>query len=92
LGDHAAGTVVAYREPAARHAAVPEAPPVTPPVPLGLDEQRTVLDYATRAGSLTQQRAEELALLAPRLTGTHDGALARERLLGIASFLVGRRA
>ena len=51
-----------------------------------------MLDYATRAGTLTQERAEELALLAPRLTGTRDGALARDRLLGIASFLVGRRA
>jgi len=92
LGDIAAGTVVVYREPATRHAAVPEAPPLPPPVPLTLDEQRTVLDFATRASSLTQERAEELALLAPRLTGTADGALARARLLSIASFLIGRRA
>jgi uncharacterized RDD family membrane protein YckC len=92
LGDFAAGTVVVYREPATRHAAVPEAPPLAPPVPLGRDEQRTLLAFATRAATLTQERAEELALLAPRLTGTRDGALARQRLLGIASFLVGRRA
>lgn len=92
LGDLAAGTVVVYREPAVRHAAVPDAPPMVPPVPLTLDEQRTVLDFATRSGMLTQERAEELALLAPRLTGTADGALARARLLSIASFLIGRRA
>ena len=92
LGDIAAGTVVVYREPAVRHAAVPNAPPTPPPMPLTLEEQRTVLDFATRAGTLTQERAEELALLAPRLSGTQDGALARTRLLSIANFLIGRRA
>jgi uncharacterized RDD family membrane protein YckC len=92
IGDIAAGTVVVYREAAARHAAVPEAPPAPPPVPLTLAEQRTVLDFASRAASLTQERAEELALLAPRLTGAAEGALARMRLLSIANFLIGRRA
>jgi uncharacterized RDD family membrane protein YckC len=92
LGDIAAGTVVVYREPATRHAAVPEAPPAAPLVPLTLEEQRTVLDFASRAGSLTQERAEELALLAPQLTGTAQGALARMRLLSIANYLIGRRA
>jgi uncharacterized RDD family membrane protein YckC len=92
LGDIAAGTVVVYREPATRHAAVPEAAPAAPPMPLTLEEQRTVLDFASRAGSLTQERAEELALLAPRLTGTTDGATARVRLLAVANFLIGRRA
>ncbi len=91
IGDIAAGTVVVYREAAARHAAVPEAPPAPPPVPLTLAEQRTVLDFASRAASLTQERAEELALLVPRLTGAADGALARMRLFAIASFLIGRR-
>jgi uncharacterized RDD family membrane protein YckC len=92
IGDIAAGTVVVYREAAARHAAVPEAPPAPPPVSLTLAEQRTVLDFASRAASLTQERAEELALLVPRLTGAADGALARTRLLAIANFLIGRRA
>lgn len=92
LGDIAAGTVVVYREPATRHAAVPEAPPAAPLVSLTLEEQRTVLDFASRAGSLTQERAEELALLAPQLTGMAQGALARMRLLAIANYLIGRRA
>lgn len=92
LGDLAAGTVVVYREPSARHAAVPEAPPAPPPVPLTLGEQRAVLDFAARSGTLTTERADELAALAPRLTGTEDGALARARLLSIANFLIGRRA
>ena len=63
LGDIAAGTVVVYREAAVQHAAVPHAPPVPPPLPLPLAEQRAVLDLATRSGSLTAERAEELAAL-----------------------------
>lgn len=92
LGDIAAGTVVVYREPATRHAAVPSAAPIAPPMPLTLPDQRTVLDFATRAASLNAERAQELALLVPQLTGTHDGPQALDRLLSIASFLIGRRA
>jgi uncharacterized RDD family membrane protein YckC len=92
LGDIAAGTVVVYREPAMRHAAVPDAAPEPPAVPLTLSEQRTVLDLATRVSSLTPERAEELALLAPQVTAAHDGPSALARMLGIANFLIGRRA
>jgi uncharacterized RDD family membrane protein YckC len=91
LGDIAAGTVVVYREPAVRHAAVPDAVPLAPPVALSLTEQRVVLDFAIRSASLTPERAQELALLVPQLTGTRDGALALQRLQSIASFLIGRR-
>lgn len=92
LGDIAAGTVVVYREPAMRHASIPEATPLAPPVPLTLAEQRTVLDLATRTAALSPERAQELALLVPQLTGTQDGAIALQRLLAIANFLIGRRA
>jgi uncharacterized RDD family membrane protein YckC len=92
LGDIAAGTLVVYREPAARHATIPEAPPAAPAIPLSPGEQRTVLDFAARSASFTPERAQELALLVPQLTGTADGAAALQRLLSIASFLVGRRA
>ncbi len=92
LGDIAAGTVVVYREAAAQHAAVPHAPPVPPPLPLPLAEQRAILDLATRSGSLTAERAEELAALVPHLTaGRHDAA-ALQRLIAIANHLIGRRA
>ena len=91
LGDLAAGTVVVYREPAAKHAAIPHAQPVRPAVALSLAEQRTVLDLATRAASLTPERAQELAGLAPRLTGGLQGQPALDRLLGIANYLIGRK-
>jgi uncharacterized RDD family membrane protein YckC len=91
LGDLAAGTVVVYREPAGRYAAMPAAEPLAPPLPLSPADQRTVLDFAARAGQLNAERAQELALLAPQLTGTQDGALALQRLLSIANFLIGRR-
>jgi uncharacterized RDD family membrane protein YckC len=91
LGDLAAGTVVVYREPAAKHAVIPHVPPVRPALALSLAEQRTVLDLATRAASLTPERAQELAGLAPQLIGGLQGQAALERLLGIANHLIGRK-
>jgi hypothetical protein len=91
LGDIAAGTVVVYREPATKHAAIPDATPLPPAVPLTLKEQRTLVDFATRSPGLTAERAQELALLVPGLTGTQDGPLALKRLQSMASFLIGRR-
>jgi len=92
LGDIAAGTVVVYREPATQHAAVPRATPTPPPVPLTLSEQRAILDLATRSGTLTEERAEELAALVPHLTSGRQAATAMEQLLRVANYLIGRRA
>ena len=91
LGDLAAGTVVVYREPATRHAAIPDAAPVAPAMALSPREQRTLLDFAARSQGLTAERAQELALLVPHLTGTQDGPSALQRLHSMASFLIGRR-
>ena len=92
LGDLAAGTVVVYhsREKDAQRE-IPEAPPVAPPVPLDLDEQRAVLDLAERAAGLTKERVEELAALPTPLVGTLDGERAAARLLGMANYLAGRQ-
>ena len=90
LGDIAAGTVVVYREPAARAAAIPEAPAVPALRPLTLEEQRAVLDFAERAPILTPERAAEIAALAVALTGAAPGREA-ERLLEVANHLSGRR-
>jgi uncharacterized RDD family membrane protein YckC len=92
IGDIAAGTVVVYRDRAVRHSGLPDASPAPPPIPLTLSEQRTVVDFAIRSAALNQERAEELALLAPQLTGAQSGPLALQRLVGIANFLIGRRA
>jgi uncharacterized RDD family membrane protein YckC len=91
LGDLAAGTVVVYRAPAVQHAAIPSAAPLMPPLSLSLTEQRTVLDLATRAPSLTPERAQELAALAPHLTEGLQGQAALDRLLAIANYLIGRK-
>jgi hypothetical protein len=92
LGDIAAGTVVAYRETDFQHSAVPPAPPLPPPMPLTAMEQRTVLDLAARSQMLTAERAQELAALAPRVTGGREGSAALGRILSIANYLIGRRA
>src|SRR5690242_1903169 len=92
LGDIAADTVVAYRDGAARHGAIPQAMPIAPGKPLTLREQRLVLDLAARSPLLTVERARELAVLIPAVTGTQQPEPALARLLSIANYLVGRRA
>jgi uncharacterized RDD family membrane protein YckC len=92
LGDIAGGTVVVYRETAFQHGAIPEAVPLQPAIPLSAAEQRTLLDLAARSQVLTPERAQELAALAPRLTGSSDDATALGRVLSIANYLIGRRA
>jgi uncharacterized RDD family membrane protein YckC len=91
LGDIAAGTVVVYREPSERTAAIPPATPLPAARPLSLEEQRAVLDFAERSATLTPERAQEIAELTTALTGAAAGR-ERERLLQIANHLHGRRA
>jgi uncharacterized RDD family membrane protein YckC len=90
LGDIAAGTVVVHAEPQqhARHA--PEVPGLAPNWKLAPNEQRALLDFAERVPTLTQARAEELASLAPQLTGGMSGAAAVQRLLAYSNHLLGR--
>jgi uncharacterized RDD family membrane protein YckC len=92
LGDIAAGTVVVYREIDFQHGAIPTAVPIQPAMALSAVEQRTVLDLAARSQVLTPERAQELASLAPRLTGGREDAAALGRVLSIANYLIGRRA
>jgi uncharacterized RDD family membrane protein YckC len=95
LGDLAAATVVVY-EPEKRTAArqIAVAPPVAPPFPLSLEEQRALLDLAERSASLTPERLEELAELPAPLLGApgerREGPRATARLLGIANYIAGR--
>ena len=92
IGDLAAGTVVVYRDGTASQSAIPPAEPAPPRVPLAPRDQRTVIEFAGRTGTLTEERAEELAALVPGVTGTSDGRQALARLLAMANYLVGRRA
>ena len=90
LGDLAAGTVVVHREAAAVGHRVPAAPPLPPPLPLALDEQRAVVEFAERLGAWPEARAVELADLLTPLTGA-PGAAGVPRLVGMANWLLGRR-
>lgn len=92
LGDLVAGTLVIYRESSHKISSIAPAPPLAPPVALALMERRAVLDYAERLPSLTPERAQELAEIATRLVGGAHGALAQQRMLQIANYLVGRKA
>lgn len=88
LGDLAAGTVVVYRDRAAKAFAIAPAAPLAPPFALSAAEQRAILDFAERAPGLTDERQAELAALAAPVAGGERGAT--ERLLRMANFLLGR--
>jgi len=89
LGDIVAQTVVVYRDERRTVTAIPNAPPLPPPLPLAIEEARAIVDYAERVPDLTPERAEELARVAEPLVGP-GGPDARERVIRIANFLVGR--
>lgn len=93
LGDLAAGTVVVHHDSETIGYRVPTGPPVRPQVPLDLDEQRAVLDFAERLGTWSEARSEELAGIAAPLTGVprSEGIEGVRHLLGIANWLLGRR-
>ncbi|MFG6414476.1 RDD family protein [Roseateles sp. DC23W] len=96
LGDLAAGTLVVHAQPVVLHDAPPPAEPVAPVRPLNASEQAAILSWAGRAKRLTPARFEELAVLAaPALRpASADGPRRSpsERLLGVAQWLMGRRA
>ena len=90
LGDLAADTLVVYLDARIVEPDVPRAAPVAPAVPLSIDDQRAVLDFAERAGKLTDERAVELADIPKSLTGDIQGKPGVARLIGIANHLLGR--
>lgn len=90
LGDLAAGTLVVHVDRASPGARVPPVPPQAPPVALLSHEQRAIVEFAERAGRWPEARARELANVARPLTSA-TGQRSVDRLLGIASWLVGRR-
>ena len=92
LGDLVAQTVVVYRDDARPAVAIPDAAPLTPELSLSVEEARAILDYAERVPDLTAERADELARIGePLVAGAVPYAAgARDRLLGVANYLVGR--
>lgn len=88
LGDLAAGTIVAYAEPAPESATMPEVTPAPPPVPLDAGERRAIVEFARRVPALTPERADEIASLLAPLTG---GRPAVRRLQEYAAWMTGQR-
>jgi len=90
LGDHAAGTVVAYQQANRPKADLPAVPAIPLPMPLALHEQRAVIDFAQRSQGWTEERIAELAeVLIPIVGG--PGPIAARRLQGMARWLLGGR-
>jgi uncharacterized RDD family membrane protein YckC len=95
LGDILAGTAVVYsetnsgREKRARPAHASPGRVEVVPFALTQAEQQALLEFHQRAPQLTDERAEELALLATPLTEGLGGAAARARLARIAEYQMG---
>lgn len=83
LGDLAAGTLVVYVEQARRSHPVISAEPRPLPVPLAVEEQRALLDFAERSGTLAPARVEELA----EIISDEQGPAAVNNVLGYAHWL-----
>lgn len=83
LGDLAAGTLVVYVEQARRSEAPIAATPRPLPVPLAVEEQRALLDFAERSTTLAPGRVEELA----EIISEERGPAAVQTVLGYAHWL-----
>ena len=83
LGDLAAGTLVVYVEKLPDVSALAQADPKTIPVPLSVDEQRALLDFAERSASIAPARVAELA----EMITDERGESAVRTVLGYASWL-----
>jgi hypothetical protein len=91
LGDLAGGTVVAYRRQPAAHGSFPPGGATQPSVALTHSQQTAIAAFAWRAGRMTPERAEEIALLGSRAApGTATPMSVR--LIGIARWLHGQRS
>lgn len=93
IGDLAAGTVVVYEEKLllGEKADIPDEPPLTMPVTLGLEEQQAIINFADRAQQLSKQRSIELANIVTPLTG-ETGEAAIMHLYQLANGLIGIKA
>ena len=92
LGDLAGGTLVAYRNEVAPAGAFGAGEPMPPPADLSTRQQAAIAAFAWRAGRLTPERAEEIAVLAAGLLPDEPAyASMTARLTGIARWLHGQR-
>ena len=94
LGDIAAATIVVHEPTAIRRLALPDVPPLAPVLRLAPRDQAAVIALAVRAPKLTGERLDELAALAAAVSGDagRSGADVTRRVLGVAHWILGRRA
>ncbi|MBB5211544.1 RDD family protein [Microbulbifer hydrolyticus] len=90
LGDHAAGTLVVYREQTAASATLPQVAPVPPPRGLRLEDQQAIISLAERSSELSRARQQELADLLQPIT-ERSGEEGLNRLHAIGRWLLGAR-
>lgn len=90
LGDLSAGTIVIYHNPENEELGefpTTESAPIT--LPLTLQEQQAIINFAQRAPHLAPERAQELAEIVSPLTGV-DKSNAVMQLYRLANGLIGR--
>lgn len=95
IGDIAAATLVVHRPLAAPAAVLPQVQPRMPAIALAPREQAVLIALAARAPLLTGDRLHELAAMAAPVVGEKTSAAdpaLTDRVLGVAQWLLGRRA
>ena len=95
LGDLAANTMVVYTRQLKEKVSIAHAQSIAPEIVLTAAEQQTLVNYAERFNDFSPERAEELARLATpllqQLPDINQQTAASQRLLSIASYLMGHR-
>jgi uncharacterized RDD family membrane protein YckC len=94
LGDLAAATLVVHQPRPAPKATLDMVAPVAPARPLSPRDQAAVISLAARAPTLTVERLDELSALARSVQGDEprESSEVTRRVLGVAQWLLGRRA
>ncbi len=94
IGDIAAATLVVHQPRPAAKATLEMVVPVAPAYTLSARDQSAVIALAARAPTLTVERLDELAALAAAVQGDERRSSdeVTRRVLGVAQWLLGRRA
>ena len=94
LGDIAASTLVVHGKRPSTKIELYQVTPLAPVRPLSPEDQSAVIALAARAPTLTVERLDELAALAAPVSGDEgrQGPEVTRRVLGVALWLLGRRA
>jgi uncharacterized RDD family membrane protein YckC len=93
LGDLAAATTVVHEPRAVRTIVLDDVQAIVPAKLLSPADQAAVIGLAARASTLTTERLDELAAMAASVSGDEGraGRAVTTRVLGVASWMLGRR-